>query len=81
MNAVMLTEEIKVGLRPKRNENKGIVEKEEISKVVKSLLEGEEWKKPHGKMKEAAEKAVGEDGSSTKIMNDLVNNWKAKISS
>ena len=81
MNAVMLTEEIKVGLRPKMNENKGIVEKEEISKVVKSLLEGEEWKKLHGKMKEAAEKAVGEDGSSTKIMNDLVNNWKAKISS
>ncbi|KAL0547771.1 hypothetical protein IC582_012196 [Cucumis melo] len=83
MNAVMLTEEINVSLKPKRNEKTGIVEKEEISKVVKSLLEGEEGKKLRRKMKElkeASEKAVGEDGSSTKIVTNLVNNWKAKIS-
>ncbi|KGN56443.1 hydroquinone glucosyltransferase [Cucumis sativus] len=83
MNAVILTEEINVALKPKRNDNKGIVEKEEISKVVKSLLEGEEGKKLRRKMKEleeASKKAVGEDGSSTKIVTDLVNNWKAKIS-
>ncbi|KAA0048907.1 hydroquinone glucosyltransferase-like [Cucumis melo var. makuwa] len=83
MNAVMLTEEINVALKPKRNEKTGIVEKEEISKVVKSLLEGEEGKKLRRKMKElkeASEKAVGEDGSSTKIVTNLVNNWKAKIS-
>ncbi|CAK9319134.1 unnamed protein product [Citrullus colocynthis] len=83
MNAVMLTEEIEVALRPKRNEKNGLVEKEEISKVVKSVLEGEEGKKLRGKMKElkeAGERVVGEDGSSRKIVSDLVNKWKAKIS-
>ncbi|XP_022924811.1 hydroquinone glucosyltransferase-like [Cucurbita moschata] len=83
MNAVMLTEEIKVALRLKTNEKNGIVEKEEISKVVRSVMEGEEGKKLRRKMKdlkEAAERVVGEDGSSTKIVSDVVNTWKARIS-
>ncbi|KAG6597094.1 Hydroquinone glucosyltransferase, partial [Cucurbita argyrosperma subsp. sororia] len=84
MNAVMLTEEIKVALRPKMNEKEGIVEKEEIWKVVKAVLEGEEGKKLREKMKElkeAGERAVGEDGLSTKIVCEMVEKWKSKISS
>ncbi|WJX85957.1 hydroquinone glucosyltransferase [Trifolium repens] len=41
MNAVMLSEGIKVGLRPRVNEN-DIVERVEVSKVIKCLMEGEE---------------------------------------
>ncbi|KAL7212943.1 hypothetical protein ACSBR2_015607 [Camellia fascicularis] len=44
MNAVMLTEGLNVALRPKREET-GLVGQEEIAKVVKSLMEGEEGKK------------------------------------
>lgn len=41
LNAVMLCEDLKVGLRPEADEN-GLVRREEIAKVVKSLLLGEE---------------------------------------
>ena len=43
MNAVMLSDELKVALRPKANE-KGIVEREEIAKVIRRFMEGEEGK-------------------------------------
>ncbi|KAF7826159.1 hydroquinone glucosyltransferase-like [Senna tora] len=38
MNAVMMTEEVRVALRPKASES-GIVEREEIARVVKDLME------------------------------------------
>ncbi|XP_023527084.1 hydroquinone glucosyltransferase-like [Cucurbita pepo subsp. pepo] len=80
MNAVTLTEEIKVALRPKVNEENGFVEKEEIAKVVKSLFKGEEGKKVSARMKQlqdAAIRAVGEDGSSTKALRQALLKWKA----
>ncbi|XP_022147323.1 hydroquinone glucosyltransferase-like [Momordica charantia] len=84
MNAVMLTEEIKVAMRAEAKGENGIVEKEEICRVVKSLMEGEEGKKLRTKMKElkeAGERALGENGSSTKILCELVQKWKSKICS
>ncbi|KAK7823907.1 udp-glycosyltransferase 72b1 [Quercus suber] len=59
MNAVLLTEDLKVALRPKANE-KGLVDREEIAKVIKGLMVGEEGKKVHNRMKDlkiAADKA------------------------
>ncbi|MCL7048546.1 hypothetical protein MKW94_005195 [Papaver nudicaule] len=41
MSAVMLTDDMKVALRPKPMEN-GIIGRDEICKVVKELMEGEE---------------------------------------
>ncbi|XP_059651270.1 hydroquinone glucosyltransferase-like [Cornus florida] len=82
MNAVMLTEDIKVALRPKANEN-GIVGRAEIAKVVKSLMEGEEGKWLRSRMrdlKDAAAKNLSEDGSSTKTLAEVAAKWKNKIS-
>ncbi|KAF7820034.1 hydroquinone glucosyltransferase-like [Senna tora] len=78
MNTVMLTNGLEVALRPKVNKN-GIVERGEISKVVKSLMEGEEGKEVGKRMrnlKEAAANAVKNDGSSTKALSEVAMKWQ-----
>ena len=80
MNAVLVTEDAKVALRPKVGEN-GLVERGEIASVVKRLMEGEEGKKLRHRMKdlkEAATKALGENGSSTKQIAELAYKWKGE---
>lgn len=70
MNAVLLTEGLKVALRPKFNEN-GVAEREEIAKVIKGLMvgeEGNEIRERIEKIKDAAADALKEDGSSTKAL-------------
>ncbi|KAK2650103.1 hypothetical protein Ddye_017592 [Dipteronia dyeriana] len=61
LNAVMLTEDLKVALRSKANED-GLVRKEEIAKVLKCLFEGEgeEIRERMKRLKEAAAMAVSE---------------------
>ena len=78
LNAVMLTDGLKVALSPKMNEN-GIVEKEEIAKVINTLFECEEGKeigKRIKKLKEAAAVATKENGSSARTLFDLGLQWK-----
>ncbi|KAK7256449.1 hypothetical protein RIF29_29899 [Crotalaria pallida] len=78
MNAVMLTDGLKVALRPKVNED-GIVEKKEIAKVIKSLMEGVEGKGIRIRMKDlkdSAANALKEDGSSTQTMSKLASKWE-----
>lgn len=77
-NAVMLSEGLKVGLRPRHDEN-GIVERVQISELIKRLMEGEESEKLRNNMKElkeAANSAVKEDGSSTKTLSQLALKWR-----
>ncbi|KAK4551257.1 hypothetical protein RGQ29_032433 [Quercus rubra] len=77
MNAILLTEVLKGALRPKANE-KGLVDQEEIAKVIKGLMVGEEGKKVHNHMKNlkiAAEKALSPNGSSAKALADLASQW------
>ncbi|MED6119200.1 hypothetical protein PIB30_009599 [Stylosanthes scabra] len=77
MNAVLMTEGMKVATRPKIGEN-GLVENEEISRVVKRLMESEEGKKFSYRVKElkdAAIKALGDNGFSTKRLSELVLSW------
>ncbi|XP_044501386.1 hydroquinone glucosyltransferase-like [Mangifera indica] len=81
MNAVSLTEDIKVALRPKASE-KGLIEKQEIARVVKGLMEGEEGKSVRYRMKdlkEAATVVLSENGSSTKALAEVALKWKNKI--
>nr|GMD09754.1 hydroquinone glucosyltransferase-like [Ipomoea batatas] len=84
MNALLLTEDLKVALRPKASDENGLVGREEIARVVKGLMGSEEGKKMREKMgylKDAGLKAIGdEDGSSTKALNQLVSIWKSKLS-
>lgn len=80
MNAVMLTEDIKVAVRPKANEN-GFVGREEIVKVTKALMEGEDGKKLRSRMKDlkdAAARVLSEDGSSTTALAELALKWTSK---
>ncbi|XP_028787284.1 hydroquinone glucosyltransferase-like [Neltuma alba] len=79
MNAVMLTEQFKVAVRPKGDENKnGIVMREEVARVVKMLMEGDEGRELQTKIqvfKDAAAKALSEDGSSTRTLSHLAQEW------
>ncbi|KAE9617877.1 putative hydroquinone glucosyltransferase [Lupinus albus] len=77
MNAVLLNNGLKVALRPKVNEY-GIVEKEEIAKVIKCLMEGVEGKEIRKRingLKDDAVNAIKEDGSSTCTMSKLATKW------
>ncbi|KAI9078464.1 hypothetical protein K1719_039560 [Acacia pycnantha] len=77
-NAVLLTDGLKVALRPKGNEN-GIVEREEIAKLVKSLMEGEKGKEIRKRMmvlKDASANAIKEHGSSIETLQQLALKWK-----
>ncbi|KAL8254083.1 hypothetical protein R6Q59_032310 [Mikania micrantha] len=80
MNAVSLTEDIKVALRPKADEN-GLVSRVEIARVVKGLLEGEEGKPIRSRirdLKDAAANVLSKDGCSTKTLDQLVSKLKSK---
>ncbi|XP_027335282.1 hydroquinone glucosyltransferase-like [Abrus precatorius] len=73
MNAVLLTEGLKVALRPKADEN-GLVERGEVAKVVRRLLEGEEGREIGKRMqnlKDTALKTLQEEGSRTKTLVQL----------
>ncbi|KAL8118956.1 hydroquinone glucosyltransferase-like [Apium graveolens] len=77
MNAIMLSEDLKVALRPHVGEN-GLVGRVEIAKVVKGLMEGEEGKGLRTRtrdLKDAAAKVLSEDGSSTKAMAQVASKW------
>ncbi|XP_022733923.1 hydroquinone glucosyltransferase-like [Durio zibethinus] len=82
MNAAMLTDFIKVALRPKPNEN-GLVCGDEIAKAVKGLMECEVGKGVRNRMKdlkEAAAKVLSENGSSTKALSEVANRWRNQAS-
>ncbi|XP_042513111.1 hydroquinone glucosyltransferase-like [Macadamia integrifolia] len=82
MNAVMLVEDMKVALLPKATED-GIVGREEITAVVKCLMEGEEGRgnrKRMRELKDAATKALSEDGSSTQSLFEVTQKWKTQLS-
>ncbi|RZC91322.1 hypothetical protein C5167_027384 [Papaver somniferum] len=74
MNALML-EDLKVAIRPKADE-RGIIRRDEISRVVKGLMEGEEGKNIRSRMTElqsAATNVLQENGSSAKSLDELAN--------
>ncbi|XP_059636055.1 hydroquinone glucosyltransferase-like [Cornus florida] len=78
MNALMLSEGLKVALRPQVNEH-GLVLREEFAKIAKNLMEGEEGNLIRNKMKylqNTARNVLSEDGSSAKSLSELVNKWR-----
>ncbi|CAN1254287.1 Hydroquinone glucosyltransferase [Linum perenne] len=79
MNAVFLAEDAKVALRIDESSSGGVVGREEIAGYVKAVLDGEEGKLLRRKVKElkaAANNAIGNDGSSTKSLDEVTNLWK-----
>ncbi|KAK4267853.1 hypothetical protein QN277_024581 [Acacia crassicarpa] len=79
INAVLLTDGMKVALRPKGDES-GIVGREEIAELVKSLMKGEEGNEIRKRMsvlRDASANALKEeDGSSTETLLQLALQWK-----
>ncbi|KAL6174823.1 hypothetical protein ACLB2K_051468 [Fragaria x ananassa] len=81
MNAVLVSEDIKVAWRVKMNE-KGIVESRDIEKYAKNLIEGDEGKLLKRKMmelKEAANIALSQDGSSTRSLAEVAGIWNSHM--
>ena len=78
MNAALLADDLKVAFRVKVND-KGLVGHKDIANYARGLIEGEEGKLFWNKMKElknAAEKALSKDGSSTKSLAEVAKLWK-----
>jgi hydroquinone glucosyltransferase len=79
MNSVLLADDLKVALRVKVND-KGLVGHEDISNYARCLIEGEEGKLLKSKMKElkiAADRALSEEGSSTKSLAEVAQVMKS----
>nr|GLL39247.1 anthocyanidin 3-O-glucosyltransferase 5-like [Ipomoea trifida] len=75
-NATLLTEELGVAIRPKKLPTKGIVGREEVKTLVKTMLqsnEGKEMRERVVKLRMSAEKAISIGGSSYNSMCELLN--------
>lgn len=78
MNAITLTEDLKVALRPKAAEN-GLIDRNEIAQIVKDLMEGEKGKGVRSRMKDlkdAAARVLDREGSSTRALSTVAQKWK-----
>lgn len=77
MNAAMLTQGLKVALRPIANAN-GLFRADEIARVIKVLMKGEEGEIIRHRMKQLsdlAEKALRENGDSSKSLAEVAHKW------
>ncbi|ESR60210.1 hypothetical protein CICLE_v10015042mg [Citrus x clementina] len=78
MNAVLLTDDLKVAWRVKVNED-GLVGREEVATYARGLIQGEDGKLLRDKMrvlKDAAANALSPDGFSTKSLANVAQKWK-----
>ncbi|KAE8100547.1 hypothetical protein FH972_018435 [Carpinus fangiana] len=81
MNATMLVEEVGVAVKPVVEPGKGVVEREEIERVVRMVLEGEEGKVMRRRARELkvkAEKTLNFGGSSYESLSRVTKEWKAQ---
>ncbi|XP_071725209.1 hydroquinone glucosyltransferase-like [Rutidosis leptorrhynchoides] len=79
MNSIILTQDVKVGIPVNSNPQTGLIERHEIAKVVKALMEGEDGKRVRYKMKDLKDSAshvLSQDGSSAKALAELAHKWK-----
>ncbi|KAL2231195.1 hydroquinone glucosyltransferase-like [Sesamum indicum] len=77
MNAVFLTDGLKGAIRVKENEN-GVVGREQIAQLMKRLMQGEEGKQIRNRMNDvkiAAGNALSQEGSSTQALAHVVQQW------
>ncbi|KAK1269056.1 UDP-glycosyltransferase 72B1 [Acorus gramineus] len=73
MNAVNLIEQAKIAIRPTTGED-GVVRREEVSRIVRALMEGEEGMGVRSRVKELQERAkktLSEGGSSCKALGEV----------
>ncbi|KAI5423343.1 hypothetical protein KIW84_046352 [Lathyrus oleraceus] len=79
MNAKLLTDVLKVAVRPKVDDESGIVKREEVGKSVKRIMEGDESLEINKRMNElsdaAAATVLSDHGSSRKALSALALKW------
>ncbi|XP_004510287.2 hydroquinone glucosyltransferase-like [Cicer arietinum] len=81
VNDILLTEGLKVGLKVKFNEINGVAERDEIGKVIRDLMIGEERSEIQQRiyeLKDAANGALAKDGSSIRALSHLGTQMKSK---
>jgi hydroquinone glucosyltransferase len=74
MNAKLLTDVLKVAIRPNVDDESGIVKREEVAKSLKRIMEGDESLKIRKRINElsvGACVATSEDGTSRKALSSL----------
>ncbi|CAL5414299.1 unnamed protein product [Camellia sinensis] len=79
LHTEMLTKQFKIAFRPKKNEEDGLVGREEIAKLVRDLILGEGGKPLQQKareLKELAATTTCEHGSSAKSLAQVIQIWK-----
>ncbi|KAK7277133.1 hypothetical protein RIF29_18283 [Crotalaria pallida] len=79
MNAVTLTQVLKLAVRPKIDDESGIIKREEIAKVIKRIMEGDEGLEIRTRIKElsdAAGVALSEHGSSHRALSSVFMKWQ-----
>lgn len=82
MNTMMLVEKLGVAVRPTVVAEDGVVGREEIGRVVRLVLEGEEGKVMRGKvaeLKDGAAKALEQGGSSHMALARACKSWEEKV--
>jgi hydroquinone glucosyltransferase len=78
-NSVLLADDLKVALRVKVNDN-GLVGHKDMANYAREVIKGEKGKSLKSKMKEiknAAERALSQDGSSTKSLAEMAEIWRS----
>ncbi|XP_059457606.1 anthocyanidin 3-O-glucosyltransferase 5-like [Corylus avellana] len=81
MNATLLTEELGVAVRPKVLPSKKVVGRQEIEKMVRTIMQDKEGHAIRARVKElkhSAEKALSMDGSSFNALSELKNHCSMK---
>ncbi|CAK9155287.1 unnamed protein product [Ilex paraguariensis] len=84
LNATMLTEELGVAVRPEVLPTKKVVGREEIEKMVRTLMQYTEGKAMRDRVKElkhSAEKALSNEGSSYKSMAVVLEDCQRRVQS
>ncbi|XP_074357800.1 UDP-glycosyltransferase 72B1-like [Apium graveolens] len=81
MNATLLTEEVAVAVKPvgELQDGRKVVRREEVERVVRLVLQGEEGKVMRNRMRElkdSAAKALEQGGSSYDSVSCVVKTWK-----
>ncbi|GMN70749.1 hypothetical protein TIFTF001_055460 [Ficus carica] len=83
MNATVLEEDIGVAVKPVVEAGKEVVTRDEIERVVRMMIEGEERKALRCRaeeLKESAAKALSSPGgSSFESLSRVVKEWKAQV--
>ncbi|KAF2283571.1 hypothetical protein GH714_012030 [Hevea brasiliensis] len=86
LNATLLTEELGIAVRPKNIPAKEVVKRGEIERMIRRIMvdeEGREIRTRVRELKESAEKAVSEGGSSYNYMSvlgkELEKSWNGRV--